>query len=65
MRSKIDKKRWKKHEKTGAEMDEKSIENMMVYNGAEPRLALYSSLIIHFGRFRKRENQIENVIENQ
>ena len=33
----------------------KSTENMMVSDGAEPRLALYSCVILHFGGFRKRE----------
>ena len=53
--------------KTGAEIHEtimkrqvrtfvgKSIENMMVSDGAEPRFVLYSWLILHGGCFRKRE----------
>ena len=41
----------------------KSIENMMVSDGAEPRFVLYSSLILHFGRFRKREKNQQKLNE--
>ena len=41
--------------KTVRKFDEKSTENMMVSDGAEPRLALYSCVILHMGYFRKRE----------
>ena len=35
--------------------DEKSSENMIVSDGAEPRLALYPCVILQYGGFRKRE----------
>ena len=36
----------------------------MVSDGAEPSFALYSSLILHFGCFRKRANNWENNIKS-
>ena len=39
--------------------DGKSAENMMVSDGAKPRLALYSCVILHIGYFRKRERKCD------
>ena len=60
MRSKINanidaEKVWTIMKKQVRKSDEKSTENMMVSDGAEPRFALYTCVIIHFGGFRKRK----------
>ena len=46
------KKIMKKHVR---KFDGKSIKNLMVSEGSEPRLVLYCCVIIHIGYLRKRE----------
>ena len=65
MRLKREPKSMKKHEKQVLKFDEKSMENMTASESGEPRLVLYSSLISHFRRFRKREKSGEKINEQK
>ena len=55
-----------KHQSTiDAEVGWKIDRNMMVSDSAETRFALYSSLILHMGCFRKIENMCWKISEKK